>query len=88
MRKFSVGVRHYWAKNFDLKYGGEKQRIAIEVSIAVLMLVLTVYFALTPALGLFFVGFLIPTIMFTLGALISIYYAVVDYYGSKSKTNT
>lgn len=84
MRKFSIGVKHYWAKTFDARYGGEKQQLIIELFITIIMLIITLYAAYTPGLELFFVGFLIPTVIFLLGTATTLYY-VIKAYGERDR---
>ena len=90
MRKFSVGVNHYWSKTVSGNYGGLGQQLAIELFIAIVMGIITVYCILTPNLGLFAVGFIIPTIIFVLGSLMSSYQLlseIIENRKNKNKTD-
>lgn len=79
-----MGVRHYWAKTADLAYRGENQKLAMEISFSILLIILTTYFAMHKELGLFFIGFLVPTIIITLGAMSTIYFRVKDVLESRA----
>ncbi len=72
-----INVKHYWAKTVESRYGGEYQQLAVELTITAILLPITIYSWLTPGLGLFFVGFLIPTILFFVGSVITIYYIII-----------
>lgn len=84
MRKFSISVRHYWAKTTDIKYGGPFQQLAIELGITLLMLSLTIYFANAKGLEIFFAGFVVPTVVFALGSCITAYHLLSDYLARRN----
>ncbi|MAZ87761.1 MAG: hypothetical protein CL693_08945 [Cellvibrionaceae bacterium] len=71
-----INVKHYWAKTVEGRYGGEYQQLAIELTITAILLPITIYSWFTPGLGLFFVGFLVPTILFALGSILTIYHMI------------
>lgn len=87
MKKIPVGVIHYWAKTVNAKYGGLGEQLVIELFIAIVMGIITVYCYLIPALGLFFAAFIIPTLIFTVGALLSTYHTIVIKMESRKKTH-
>ena len=67
-----LSLRHYWSKTADCAYGGEIPRVFTELVIALIMLPITIYCYGKPGLELFFAGFLIPTIMFSVGSIHSL----------------
>ncbi|WP_439135239.1 hypothetical protein [Pseudomaricurvus sp.] len=71
-----INVKHYWAKTVESRYGSEYQQLAIELTITAILLPITFYSWFTPGLGLFFVGFLVPTISFALGSILTIYFMI------------
>ncbi|WP_075188170.1 hypothetical protein [Teredinibacter haidensis] len=85
MRKFSVGVTHYWSKTINAKYGGEAQLLIVELLITSLMLAITLYCYVIPELGIFFAGFIIPTIIFCIGTLTTIYHMIAYRFEQRTK---
>ncbi len=79
MKNTKVGVRHYWAKTVDGEYGGLIQQFTIEFMVSALFIFITAYCYSHKPLKLFFVAFIVPTIMFSLAAITTLYYLIEEF---------
>lgn len=73
-RDFNVG--HYWNKAGVGEYGGERQQFLVELAITTIMLPITLYCYHQKGLGIFFVGFLIPTSLYAISLITRVFFFV------------
>lgn len=84
MKKPRINVRHYWAKTVDGEYGGLGSQLAIELLVTFIFVSIMVYSFTTDGLGLFFAGFLIPTLAFITASMTTMYALITEYVDRKT----